>query len=369
MRRALIVGGTGPTGPPIAAGLLERGFEVSIYHRGSHETDALPEVHHHLHGDPNSREQLEADFGDSSWDVVVSMYGRLRYIAEVMAGRCGRLIAIGGKGGNVPPSQLPFPQGRGFPIDERHPRVTERSGESGTGWAVAETERGVMAQHEAGDFRATVFRYTDIYGPRVPRQWLWPVVRRVLDGRPHIIVPGDGSALRTICYVDNAARQVLLAVDREQSAGEVFHVVDRETFMLRDVLRIVAEALDHEWEIVGITHPFAAAFATSYAAPSQQFDTLKLERVLEYEDAVPPAEAIAHTARWLAVHRNELDEEQLGMLSPNPYAYTDEDRLIEQYRRWVDATSASIIAPEVSQALGPGFRSRFGSSSGMPDRD
>ncbi|MDP6605525.1 MAG: NAD-dependent epimerase/dehydratase family protein [Dehalococcoidia bacterium] len=369
MKRALIVGGTGPTGPPIAAGLLERGFEVSIYHRGAHETDALPEVHHHLHGDPNSREELEADFGASSWDVVLSMYGRLRYVAEVMVGRCERLIAIGGKGGNVPPSQLPFPRGRGFPIDERHPRFTERSGESTTGWAVAETERGVMARHEAGDLRATVFRYTDIYGPRVPRQWLWPVVRRVLDGRPHIVVPGDGSTLRTMCYVDNAARQVLLAVDREASAGEVFHVVDRETFMLRDVLRIVAEALDHEWEIVGITHPLATAFATSYATPSQQFDTSKLQRMLGYEDAIPPAEAIAHTARWLAEHRDELDEKQLGVLSPNPYAYEDEDRLIAQYRSWVDAASASITAPTVSPALGPRFRSQFGGGSGVAEED
>jgi nucleoside-diphosphate-sugar epimerase len=357
--RALIIGGTGPTGPPIAEGLLERGYEVSIYHRGSHETDALPEVHHHLHGDPNSMEELQADFGESSWDIVISMYGRLRYIAEVMAGRCERFIAIGGKGGNVAPQQLPFPEGRGFPIDESHPRYTDRENNS-VGWAVAETERGVMGRHAAGDYRATMFRYTDIYGPRVPRQWLWPIVRRVLDGRPHIVVPGDGAALRTMCYIDNAARQVLLAVDRPESAGEVFHTVDRYTFAVRDIARIVAEALDHEWEVVGISHPLANAFAASYTPPSQQFDASKLVRLLDYEDAVAPAEAIARTARWLADHRDDIDEEQLAVLSPNPYAYEDEDRLIASYRSWSEEAERSIAAPEAVRALGPGFRAQFG---------
>ena len=35
--KALIVGGTGPTGPFIVNGLIERGYEVTIFHRGTHE--------------------------------------------------------------------------------------------------------------------------------------------------------------------------------------------------------------------------------------------------------------------------------------------------------------------------------------------
>ena len=33
--KALVVGGTGPTGPIIVQGLLDRGYEVTIYHRGA----------------------------------------------------------------------------------------------------------------------------------------------------------------------------------------------------------------------------------------------------------------------------------------------------------------------------------------------
>ena len=35
--KALVVGGTGPTGPFIVNGLIERGYEVTIFHRGTHE--------------------------------------------------------------------------------------------------------------------------------------------------------------------------------------------------------------------------------------------------------------------------------------------------------------------------------------------
>ena len=35
MTTALVVGGTGPTGPYIVNGLLKRGYEVTVLHRDS----------------------------------------------------------------------------------------------------------------------------------------------------------------------------------------------------------------------------------------------------------------------------------------------------------------------------------------------
>lgn len=42
--KALVIGGTGPTGPYIVKGLIERGYRVSIFHSGAHETDLPDEV-------------------------------------------------------------------------------------------------------------------------------------------------------------------------------------------------------------------------------------------------------------------------------------------------------------------------------------
>ena len=56
--KALVIGGTGPTGPYIVNGLLERGYEVTILHRGTHEVEFSAPVEH-LHGDPFDVEALK----------------------------------------------------------------------------------------------------------------------------------------------------------------------------------------------------------------------------------------------------------------------------------------------------------------------
>ena len=93
--KALVVGGTGSTGPCIINGLLKRGYEVTMLHRGLHETELPPEVEH-LHADPHWMENLKEALEGRSFDLVVSLYGRLRLIAEAIKGRTPRLISAGG---------------------------------------------------------------------------------------------------------------------------------------------------------------------------------------------------------------------------------------------------------------------------------
>ena len=94
-KTALLIGGTGPTGPAIARGLEARGLEVTVLHSGNHE---VPEVAHlrHLHGDVFSDDGLRDVLGDETFDVAIANYGRLRSIADVLSGRTGRLLSIGG---------------------------------------------------------------------------------------------------------------------------------------------------------------------------------------------------------------------------------------------------------------------------------
>lgn len=328
--KALVVGGTGPTGPHIVQGLIDRGFDVTIYHRGEHEAPDLPPVQGHLHGDPNNLEDLQRDLGDSTWDLVCSMYGRLRLVADVCAGKCDRFIGIGSMTGNVPVEILPFPEGRAVPVDEGAPRLLDRRQGYERQWAIADSERQVFEHHAKGDYKATMFRYTGIYGPRARGQWLWPVVRRVMDKRPRIIVPGEGIAVSPICFTRNAAHQVLLAVDHAESAGEAFNTVDRKMFYLRDLLQVIAGELGHQWEVVQVHHPLAAKLAAGYARPNRPVDAAKLACILGYDDVVRQDAAVRETVRWLWDQRDELVKDD----SSNPYDYALEDKLIDSYSRW-----------------------------------
>src|SRR5882724_7965323 len=94
--RILMIGGTGPSGLPIVRHLVDRGHDVAILHRGTHERPETPPHLAHIHADPYDEPSLSAALGDSTWDVVVAMYGRLRMVARVTKGRCGHFVSVGG---------------------------------------------------------------------------------------------------------------------------------------------------------------------------------------------------------------------------------------------------------------------------------
>src|SRR5208283_2771036 len=92
---ALVVGGTGPTGPLVVEGLSRRGYRVTILHSGKHEVEFTPPVEH-LHGEPHFLDSLRDMLQGRSFDLVIGMYGRLRYLAEAIKGKTPRFIAVGG---------------------------------------------------------------------------------------------------------------------------------------------------------------------------------------------------------------------------------------------------------------------------------
>ncbi|MBI3697195.1 MAG: NAD-dependent epimerase/dehydratase family protein [Acidobacteria bacterium] len=73
--RVLVIGGTGFIGPYVIHGLAQSGHEVSVYHRGIHEPDLPPEVHH-VHSDAAGIPVLSFpdDLRRPSPDVVLHMF-------------------------------------------------------------------------------------------------------------------------------------------------------------------------------------------------------------------------------------------------------------------------------------------------------
>ena len=162
---ALVVGGTGPTGPHVVNGLRERGYRVSIFHRGTHEISEIPDDVEHVHADPFSRSAAEGALEGRRFDVAVVMYGRLRVLAELLAGRVGRFLSVGGAPayrGFMDPRAF-SPAGMPVPVREDAVRVASAE-ESDKGFAIVRTEESVFRFQP----EATHFRYPYVYGPRQP---------------------------------------------------------------------------------------------------------------------------------------------------------------------------------------------------------
>ncbi|MBI4199096.1 MAG: NAD-dependent epimerase/dehydratase family protein [Chloroflexi bacterium] len=333
-KTALVVGGTGPTGPFIVEGLAERGYAVTILHRGFHEVEFKYPVKH-IHGEPHFKEEFQQALGDLTFDVVVCMYGRLRLVAESCVGKTERFIAVGA----------------GTPEDQHLPIydvIQER--EDGTILQrVTEAREQVFDYHRAGHYQATYIGYPIVYGPRQPGPLEWSIIRRILDGRRKFILLDNGLYIRNCPYVENCAQTVLLAIDKpEASAGKLFAATEEALPTDRYRLQLIADIMGVGDEIETYSFPLDLGlpgwwwgngdfnFAKEGRPPHIVHRTVAVEKLkheLGYRDVVSVEEAHRRTVQWLLDHKPERGGEDERIMG-DPFDYAAEDAYIEAYKRF-----------------------------------
>jgi nucleoside-diphosphate-sugar epimerase len=334
LKTALVIGGTGPTGPFVVNGLLERGFEVSILHSGAHEVDFDRPVEH-LHTDPHFRETLEPALRGRRWDLVIAAYGRLSLVVELLKGRTERVIALSGSSG-----ALAAPEDPRWGLPGRPARLDEASGMLETdptrtlAYRMARALAALFNAHRGGHYMATCIAYPILYGPRQPGALDWCIVRRILDGRRPFIVADGGIKLEDRAFVRNAAHAVLLAVDQpEIASGKTYLVADQKLFTLRQRIEAIARLMGHHFDLIDMPWELARPCHVlwRHARECRIRDTGLIQAELGYRDLVDAEEALRQSIDWLLAHRpqpgGEL-EQQLG----DPFDYEREDLLIRQWQ-------------------------------------
>ena len=147
--KALVIGGTGPSGPHTVNGLIERGYDVTILHGGQHEVEFVQDVEH-IHTDPHFAETLEPALAGRTFDLALATYGRMRIIANLLKGRTGRFIGVGGPAVYAPRDDPRWgPLGQPVLVPEDSPRCDDPAGPrfNHLMWVTEET---VMQAHRDG---------------------------------------------------------------------------------------------------------------------------------------------------------------------------------------------------------------------------
>lgn len=112
-------------------------------------------------------------------------------------------------------SAVVYRSGGSKPLSETAPLVSLSDTPSGYAWSKVSDEIVAGWYEQAGALETVVGRFTNVYGPHTPGQQPSTVVHdliRKAAGAPsggHLDVWGDGSALRSFIYVDDAAAAVL----------------------------------------------------------------------------------------------------------------------------------------------------------------
>lgn len=339
-QKALVIGGTGSTGPTIVQGLATRGFEVTILHGGLHEIDLGVAGVKHIHEDPHFLEGLERGVADQTFDLVIASYGRLRVIADFFAGRTERIVAIGGStavyardgderwGLAGRPASLPDTT-NWFVQDEGTTKTDKIA------YRMVQSLDALMDQHAAGKYNATYVGYPLNYGPRQPGPQEWAIIRRVLDGRRTFVLADSGVKLESRIFTENAAAAVLLAVDKPDIAGgKRYSVCDQYVYSMRQRIDHVARYMGHEFEYVNMPWDLAWPAHALWRRESghRLSGSALIRQELGYVDPVPYNEAIARTIDYLLANRPEPGgelETQIG----DPFDYAKEDELIVSWQR------------------------------------
>jgi len=365
MSTALVVGGTGPTGPHVVNGLLARGYQVTILHTGAHESAEIPAVVEHIHTDPFDAGKTSKALGSRSFDLVVVMYGRLRELAALCEGRADRFISVGG----VPAytgwgdADALWPSGMRVPTREWSRLVVNEGADFAVNRKVANIARSEVAVFDHHP-TASHLRYPWIYGPGQVASLEWSIVRRILDGRKYLILPDGGMSLQSRAYAVNAAHLLLTIADNpEISAGEVYNASDEWTPTLLQWAEIIADALDHEFEIVSMPWEYAtlAQRLTVRGTPHHRVTSSeKATFELGYRDVVDPIEGLAVTARHLFENPLEPGGSAERSLS-DLFDYEGEDRLIDVWKAAM--SDVSRVSLEVDSGLTDRYSAAFDDSN------
>lgn len=350
--KALVIGGAGATGIHIVAQLLERDYQVSIMHRGKHVPD-FPQSVERIVADPFTREGLKQGLEGRDFDLVVATYGKLKYVAEALVGRTDRLISVGGaapvyKGFGEMTSMNPWETTQATPLflQEDHP-LASAEGIDPFAEVVRKTEGWVMDHHRNGDYNVSHFRYPLVYGPCNICPAEWAIVRRVMDQRKTLIMPGGGLTMVARGYSENIAHAIALAVDKpEASAGQIYNICDEEILYNHEWVARLSDILGHKFDTVHL--PFELLPEGFRATATQLLyrhhavlDVGKAKRQLGYRDVVAVDEALERTVRWYM--DNPIPpggEAELNLGDPFDYAY--EDQLVALYRRQLESMREDI---------------------------
>ncbi len=170
---------------------------------------------------------------------------------------------------------------------------------------------------------ATILRLPMVYGPGDPLHRLYPVVKRICDGRP-IILYEENFARCVPCrgYVENVAYAIALAIS-DRATGRVYNVAELEPYTEAEWAAKVGTVARWHGRLIAVPRDQAPKhLVLPYKFEQHLFmDSTRIRSELGYTEPVPGEEALRRTIEWeLSNPPPQIDAAQ--------YDYAAEDEVI-----------------------------------------
>lgn len=341
--KILIIGGTGFMGPSTVVHLQNAGHHVTVFHRGK---TPLPAGAEEIIGDHHNLSDYRPEFTRRNFDVVIDFIlssGRqARTLIETFRGITRRVVAISSMdvyramgilhGTETGPLQE-------LPLTEESELRTNRHTYSPDAmkkvqemypWADDEYDKIPVEEAVLGDDRlpGTVLRLPMVYGPGDPLHRFHHILKRMDDGRSHIIFSEDVAAWRTPRgYVENVGAAIAQAATSSQAAGRIYNICEEECFTELEWARKIANSVGWKGEFVVLPreqtprHLVMPGKIEQHLAGSSE----RIRRELDYREPAPMDEALRRTIEW---ERANPPKEPLYA----PFKYAEEDEALAKLK-------------------------------------
>lgn len=314
--RILLIGGNGFIGRFVVAALKQQEHTLAVFHRG---TRALPSGIEEIRGDRNqlsaSAQELRHFAPDVVIDIVISSAPQAEELMNIFRGTARRVVmlssidvyrAVGISHGteNGPLQEVPLTE-----ESELRRRLHPYPAESMQhlrkvfAWVTDDydkipAERVVMSDHK---LPGTVLRLPMVYGPGDLLRRFYPVVKRIVDGRRHIIFPETLAGWHSPRgYVENVSAAIALAATDERAARCVYNVCEEPAFSELEWARKIAAEMrwDGNFVVLPLERTPRHLLQPGNAAQHWTASSARIRKELGYQEPVPIEEAIRRTISW-----------------------------------------------------------------------
>jgi nucleoside-diphosphate-sugar epimerase len=337
--RILVIGGSGTfIGARVVDALVALGHDVAVFSRVSPRRGDL----RHIAGDrrrlADHTASLRAAAPDIVVDAILSSAPQVVELQNVFRGMAKRIVALSsmdvyracGVLHRLEPGDLePLPLTESSPVRTKlqtYPPAQIAKLQQIFGWLDEEYDKIPVERAVLSDARlpGTVLRLPMVYGPGDKLHRFLPILKRISDRRPAIILTEELAAWRgTKGYVDEVAAAIAAAAASDRAAGRVYNVGEADALSELEWARLIANATGWHGEFVIVPNDRAPAHLQTPANFAQHWvaDTTRLQRELGYRERITRDEAVRRTLEWeLANPPAEIESRQ--------FDYAAEDALL-----------------------------------------
>jgi nucleoside-diphosphate-sugar epimerase len=330
--RMLVIGGSGFIGKYVVSELANRGHEIGVLGRGHASSSAA----HMIVGDRNrlgdSRDAIREFAPEVVIDMITGSGTQARALVDVVGGLVRRTIvlssmdvyrAVGVVHGSEPGPLEPLPLTERSALRttaQTYPPAQIATLQAVFGWFDDEYNK-VPVEATVRTLDATVLRLPMVYGPGDRLRRLYPVVKRIIDGRRALVFSESLAAWRgSRGYVEDVARAIALAATSDAAIGRTYNIAELDAPSELEWARLVAARMQWDGEFVVLPDVQTPAHLRRPGNAAQHWiaDSTRIRDELGYAEVVTRDEAIDRTIAWER-------ETPPGSFMPHAFDYAAED--------------------------------------------